>query len=65
MQRYGLTEVEENGVETGKVALATPKAQESAAFVNIEPHFVVVEFLRTLDRSLPIHFVLGTDHDVM
>ena len=60
-----MEDVEENGVKTGKVALATPKAQESAAFVNIEPHFVVVEFLKTLDRSLPIHFVLGTDHDVM
>ena len=57
--------MKDNDSGSGKVKLATPKTQESATYLNTEPHFAAVEFLGKLDPSLPVHFIFGEDYDLM
>ncbi|KAI8969888.1 alpha/beta-hydrolase [Trametes punicea] len=65
--QYGLREIEvqEGDGKATKVTLACSKEQEGFSYQHIAPHFRVGDRLRTLDPSLPIHFVHGDRPDVM
>ncbi|KAI0763278.1 alpha/beta-hydrolase [Trametes elegans] len=65
--RYGLREItvpSGNNAKT-KVTLSCTKDQERATYVHVEPHFVVIDTIRNLSDSLPIHFILGARVDLI
>ncbi|CDO75137.1 hypothetical protein BN946_scf184772.g4 [Trametes cinnabarina] len=59
--RYGLREVQGQG----KVTLCCTKDQERATYLHAEPHFVVLDTIRDLPPSVPLHFVLGGRVDLI
>ncbi|EIW57897.1 alpha/beta-hydrolase [Trametes versicolor FP-101664 SS1] len=63
--KHGLRDIQvnEGGTTVTKVTLACAKDQEGSAYLYIAPHFRVGNRLRTLDPSLPIHFIHGERND--
>ncbi|RPD54847.1 alpha/beta-hydrolase [Lentinus tigrinus ALCF2SS1-7] len=62
--KHGLKEIplQEHGSNTvpeTRVTLCCDKGQEYSQYKNRAPHILATEHLRTLDASIPVHFILG------
>ncbi|KAI9064976.1 alpha/beta-hydrolase [Trametes sanguinea] len=47
------------------LTLCCNKVQERASYLHVEPHFVVLNVIRDLPPSIPLHFVLGGRVDLV
>ncbi|KAI0636249.1 alpha/beta-hydrolase [Trametes polyzona] len=65
--RHGLREISTRGGDATdiKVTLCCTKEQERATYLHVEPHFVVLDTIRNLDASVPLHFLLGERVDLI
>ncbi|KAI0363610.1 alpha/beta-hydrolase [Pilatotrama ljubarskyi] len=66
--RHGLKEKvvsEPNEKSTTKITLACSKDHERCAYSQDEVYYVVVDRIQSLDRSVPVHYILGERADLI
>ncbi|KAI0763290.1 alpha/beta-hydrolase [Trametes elegans] len=67
--RHGLREIRVQEPGTGrtatKVTLACRKDHERSAYAQDEVYFTVVDRIQSLDRAVPVHYILGERHDLI
>ena len=56
---------DERGARSTKTTLCCSKTQENMTYTYVKPHFVVLDVVRDLPASVPLHFVLGDRDDLV